>query len=92
MTPMLTSSVMVDTEERGHTRVCLTHIYLLTRHFRALAIGWPNLSGRADVSVGTSSTRNQMVEIKAKDTNPRTTYSVENTSDVETKSVKIQEK
>ena len=39
---MLTSSVMVDTEERGHTRVCLTRIYLLTWHFSALAIGRPN--------------------------------------------------
>ena len=50
------------------------------------------LSGRDDVSVGASSTRNQMVETEAKDTNLRTTYSVENTSDMEIKSVKIQEK
>ena len=49
-------------------------------------------SGRANVSVGASSTWNQMVETEAKDTNLHTTYSVENTSDVETKSVKIQEK
>ena len=42
MTPLLTSSVVVDTEERGHMRVCLTRIYLLTRYFSALAIGQPN--------------------------------------------------
>ena len=39
---MLTSSVMVDTEERGHMQVCLTRIYLLTQHFSTLAIGQPN--------------------------------------------------
>ena len=44
------------------------------------------------MSVGASSTRNQMVEAEAKDTNLCTTYSIENTSDVQTKSVKIQEK
>ena len=79
---MLTSSVMVDTEERGHMRVCLTRIYLLTWHFSALAI----------VSVGTSSTQNQMVKTEANDTNLCTTYSIENTSDMEIMSVKIQEK
>ena len=44
------------------------------------------------MSVGASSTQNQMVETEAKDTNLRMTYSVENTSDMEIKSVKIQEK
>ena len=42
MATMLTSSVSVDTEERGYMRVCLTHIYLLTWPFSALAIGQPN--------------------------------------------------
>ena len=42
MTLLLTSSVVVDTEERGYTQVCLTRIYLLTWHFSALAIRWPN--------------------------------------------------
>ena len=50
------------------------------------------LSGRADVSVGASSTWNQMVETEANGTNLRTTYSIENTNDMEIMSVKIQEK
>ena len=39
---MLTSSVSVNTEERGYTPVCLTCIYLLTQPFSALTIGQPN--------------------------------------------------
>ena len=89
MTPLLTSSVVVDTEERGHTRVCLTHIYLLTRHFSHRAA---KSSGRANVLVGASLTRNQMVEMEANGTNLCMTYSVENTNDTEIMSVKIQEK
>ena len=42
--------------------------------------------------VDTSSTWNQMVETEANDMNLRMTYSVENTSDMEIMSVKIQEK
>ena len=43
------------------------------------------------MSVGASLTRNQMVKTEANDTNLRTTYSVENTRDMEIMSVKIQE-
>ena len=53
MATKLASSVGVDTEERGHTRVCLTRIYLLTGPLVPECIGRPN------VPVGASSIRNQ---------------------------------
>ena len=38
----LTSSVGVNTEERGHMQVCLTHIYLLIQPLAPESIGQPN--------------------------------------------------
>ena len=51
MASRLTSSVSVDTEERGHMRVCLTHIYLLTWPFSACMHWVAKLSGRANMLV-----------------------------------------
>ena len=64
MATMLTSSVSVDAEERGHMRVCLTHIYLLTWLFSACKHQVAKSSGRANVPVGTSLTWNQTLRQK----------------------------
>ena len=55
----LTSSVSVDTEERGHMWVCLTHTYLLTQPFSACVHQVAKASGGANVLVGASSIQNQ---------------------------------
>ena len=64
MAMMLTSSVSVDTEERGHMRVCLTHIYLLTWPSSTCKHRVAKSSGRANVPVGASSTWNQNLRQK----------------------------
>ena len=86
--------LLSDGRHRGEsTYASVSHLHIPTYPaLKRLGHRAAKSSGRADVSLGASLTQNQMVETEANDMNLCMTYSIENTSDMEIMSVKIQEK